>query len=155
MLLLLTGGAKLLPLLLWDDMAAIKVVVDECSIPNFYGFRLTEEVVITMKRCIKDGTTKGGRSHMHMINPHGNNLHQCTMEKSHSMMHTNLMAMVNLLVTFKNHHHMPMSHILNTAPNHTHKPLLTKHLHMTLIHIHQTPNRVYKSCVLFDCLGWM
>ncbi|XP_057755791.1 uncharacterized protein LOC130974974 isoform X2 [Arachis stenosperma] len=42
MLLLLTGGAKLLPLLLWDDMAAIKVVVDECSIPNFYGFRLTE-----------------------------------------------------------------------------------------------------------------
>ncbi|KAL4316104.1 hypothetical protein AHAS_Ahas15G0251700 [Arachis hypogaea] len=61
------------------------------------------------------------------------------MSKSHSMMHTKTMDMVDLLVITNNPHHMPMNPLLNIVLNHhTHKPHTTKHLHMTLTHIHHT-----------------
>ncbi|QHO33575.1 uncharacterized protein DS421_9g259440 [Arachis hypogaea] len=55
----------------------------------------------TMRTCIKDGTTKGGRSLKLMDNPLGNNPHQLTMSKSHSKMHINLIPMVDPLCSYQ------------------------------------------------------
>ena len=90
-----------------------------------------------MTACIKDLEIKGGRSPKLMDNLLGNNLPRFLMGTIQTLMHTNLMYVMTLIVVV-NHHHMHMNPLLNIALHYTHKPYTTNHLHIILTHIHRT-----------------